>query len=61
MKDRDSRRHAAAGWSKELRGKLDHAAILFDRYANVLLRINSTRASQKREQADQEDPGSISL
>jgi hypothetical protein len=61
MKDRDSRRDAAAGWSKELCGKLHRAAILLDRYPDALLRINGTPASQKREQADQEDPGSISL
>jgi hypothetical protein len=61
MKDGDSRRGAAAGWPKELRGKLHRAAILLDWHAHVLLRINGTPASHKCEQADQEDPGSLSL
>jgi hypothetical protein len=54
MKDGDRRRGAAACRPEELRGKLHRTAILLDRHAHVLLRMNARRAGQKREQADQE-------
>jgi len=60
MKDGDRRCGAAACRSVELRGKLHRAAILLDWHAHVLLRISGTPAGQKRQQADQEGPGSIS-